>query len=96
MTIKKVIYFYGVTELANVHTVKLDEFERLNGRPSKHNWAGRNYRLAGYVGGIKRPVTRRIEYKANPSKHACDNRCMSAKGHVCECSCGGKNHGINA
>jgi hypothetical protein len=25
--------------------------------------------------------------------HECDARCMSSKGHVCECSCGGANHG---
>lgn len=24
---------------------------------------------------------------------ACDARCLSSKGHRCECSCGGKNHG---
>lgn len=23
----------------------------------------------------------------------CDDRCTEAKGHKCECSCGGKNHG---
>jgi hypothetical protein len=23
----------------------------------------------------------------------CDSRCTSSKGHRCECSCGGKNHG---
>jgi hypothetical protein len=23
----------------------------------------------------------------------CDARCQGAKGHMCECSCGGKNHG---
>lgn len=26
----------------------------------------------------------------------CDARCTSAKGHNCECSCGGKNHGSQA
>jgi len=26
----------------------------------------------------------------------CDGRCMGATGHVCDCSCGGKNHGIGA
>lgn len=26
----------------------------------------------------------------------CDARCTSAKGHQCECSCGGKNHGSQA
>ena len=24
----------------------------------------------------------------------CDSRCTNARGHVCECSCGGENHGI--
>jgi len=24
---------------------------------------------------------------------ACDARCMGARGHSCDCSCGGKNHG---
>jgi hypothetical protein len=40
-------------------------------------------------------VTRRIQYKAFPSKHECDARCMGATGKSmnCECSCGGKNHG---
>ena len=28
--------------------------------------------------------------------HECDARCMGAKGHVCECSCGGANHGVAA
>lgn len=26
----------------------------------------------------------------------CDGRCMGATGHKCDCSCGGKNHGIGA
>lgn len=40
-------------------------------------------------------ATRAIEYKRNPSKHVCDDRCMNATGKVmkCECACGGKNHG---
>ena len=41
------------------------------------------------------PITRRIDYKKNPSLHKCDARCQNAKGHICECSCGGKYHGIN-
>jgi len=28
--------------------------------------------------------------------HVCDDRCMSATGHSCECSCGGKNHGAHS
>jgi hypothetical protein len=44
------------------------------------------------------PVTRSIEYKAFPSKHECDARCINATGKImrCECSCGGKNHGKGA
>lgn len=40
-------------------------------------------------------ITRRVQYKAFPSKHVCDARCMGATGRTmnCECSCGGKNHG---
>lgn len=30
------------------------------------------------------------------SEHECGDRCMSSKGHVCECSCGGANHGVAA
>lgn len=41
------------------------------------------------------PVTRIIHYSKRPSLHKCDARCMNAKGHNCECSCGGKNHGKN-
>lgn len=39
------------------------------------------------------PVTRIIHRKSNPSNHKCDARCRNAKGHSCECSCGGKFHG---
>lgn len=27
------------------------------------------------------------------TEHVCDDRCTEAKGHKCECSCGGANHG---
>lgn len=27
--------------------------------------------------------------------HVCDARCTSARGKVCECSCGGANHGMS-
>lgn len=30
----------------------------------------------------------------NPD-HVCDSRCTSAKGHTCDCSCGGANHGAD-
>lgn len=46
--------------------------------------------------GTKMQADRRIDFKKNPSLHKCDARCETAKGHKCECSCGGKNHGIAA
>lgn len=43
------------------------------------------------------PVTRRIEYKRNPSLHACNAKCMNGKPTgTCECKCGGRNHGRSA
>ena len=33
-----------------------------------------------------------VNGKHNPD-HVCDTRCTSAKGHNCECSCNGLNHG---
>ena len=32
-------------------------------------------------------------FKISLTDHKCDARCMASKGHICECSCGGKNHG---
>jgi len=43
--------------------------------------------------GTRIRADRAIEYKRNPSKHECGPRCMEARGHLCECSCGGRNHG---
>lgn len=55
-----------------------------------------------YVGTVDKsgrgellPVTRRIEYKARPSLHECNAKCMSGSARgACECRCGGKNHGV--
>ena len=45
--------------------------------------------------GLELPVTRKIEYKSQPSLHECDARCMGGKCNgICECRCGGKNHGV--
>lgn len=43
--------------------------------------------------GNRHTVERAIEFKQFPSMHKCDARCTNAKGHKCECSCGGANHG---
>lgn len=40
------------------------------------------------------PVTRMIDYKRAPSLHECNAKCLNGKCNgVCECKCGGKNHG---
>ena len=46
--------------------------------------------------GVRVQVERAIQRKNNPSMHKCDARCTNAKGFLCECSCGGKNHGAGA
>lgn len=35
----------------------------------------------------------RVEGKV--TEHVCNAKCMSATNGQCECSCGGKNHGVN-
>lgn len=35
------------------------------------------------------------QVKGTVTNHVCDARCTSAKGHKCECSCGGANHGAD-
>jgi hypothetical protein len=53
----------------------------------------------GYAAGATRdgqelPVTRKIEYKRQPSLHVCNAKCLGGKVNgTCECQCGGKNHG---
>lgn len=43
----------------------------------------------------KRPMQwHRLEAAHNPEVK-CDARCTGARGHQCECSCGGKNHGAD-
>lgn len=62
--------------------------------------AGNGTKARDFVGtcpacGQKHAADRKIEYKAFPSKHECNAKCMGASGRsmICECKCGGKNHG---
>lgn len=48
----------------------------------------------GKVNGSYLPLTRVIDYKKNPSLHVCNAKCLGGKHNgICECRCGGKNHG---
>lgn len=62
----------------------------------------KGYRSDGYSKWVGRvaygepylPITRKIEYKSSPSLHECNSKCLNGKHNgVCECRCGGKNHG---
>lgn len=67
----------------------------------KHVWhSGNGTRAQDFTGtcpacSAKHPASRKIEYKSQPSRHECNAKCMGASGRsmVCECKCGGKNHG---
>ena len=95
----KVLYFSGTTQVKNVFGLDNAKFAAIGGVRSKHNRYNSFQRLAGHpVAGNDAvlPVTRTIFYKSNPSLHKCDARCRHAKGHNCECSCGGEFHGAEA
>jgi hypothetical protein len=95
----KVKYFSEEIEIFDVWGMDNKEFERLF--PGVRGKRSDSFtKLVGHKEPANRkspllPMTRRIEYKSNPSLHKCDSRCQHAKGHSCECSCGGKNHGIH-
>lgn len=93
----KVKYFSGAIEVQRIQGITNAQFQQLGGVKSKHNWYDGFKRLAGIdKEGNLLPVTRTIFYQSNPSLHKCNSRCQSAKGHNCECECGGENHGIAA
>ena len=79
----------------NGQAVELSHIEhRGNGSKASAFW--------GFLPGVdlmtvkrseKVQCTRAIQMKSNPSHHVCSARCVSATGFLCECECGGKNHG---
>lgn len=91
------------------YTADNQTVEGVHSFPSRWSWdqampgvePGRWFKGYGYIYGYinkqRVPVARMVAYKNhNPSLHECDGRCMSAKGHNCECECGGLNHGVAA
>lgn len=81
-------FFFGETELKGIQYIG----GRAYGTPV--SFTPVFVKGVGWDRGLV-PVERKIEYKANPSRHECDSRCTHATGRVmkCECKCGGKNHG---
>lgn len=94
-------YFSDVTG----EPVELEGFRTLSVEVIAERWPGAKPKgpavngehLAGRPigGGDLLPVTRVIEFKTDPTRHACDARCRNASGRSmkCQCSCEGKNHG---
>lgn len=79
------VSYYGLMRNAEfaarfpgVKGIRVDSFSKLVGRDAS---------------GAICPITRRIEFKANPKLHKCGPRCQNATGRVCECSCRGRFHG---
>jgi hypothetical protein len=94
--ITTVKHYSGTVELTQVFPLDLNKFLAIGGVKSKHNSYDSFSRKVGMPKdgpAAVLPVTRTIFFKRNPSLHKCDARCQSAKGHDCECQCGGKNHG---
>lgn len=95
----KVLYFSGTTALRLIQSLENARFAAIGGVRSKHNRYDSFRRIVGQPiegPGAVLPVTRKIFFKSNPSLHKCGSRCRGAKGHDCECSCGGEFHGVDA
>ena len=90
-------YFNGTQELKGIYGMTRGEFAEAFPNVQGKRYDGFTmmvgYPVEGTGGPI--PVERVIEFKSNPSRHACDSRCLNAQGKVmrCECACGGQNHG---
>jgi hypothetical protein len=104
MATASVTYYHGETKL---HTITSERKEKAIERFPNQKRFVKNDSFSVMVGWLPEmdcfknrgewvPATRRIFFKKNPSLHKCDARCQNAKGHDCECSCGGANHGKNA
>lgn len=90
-------YFSGDTELCSLDYMRKEEFAAKF--PDVKGFRVDSVdMLVGYAHGNRPdplPVTRRISYTKRSDAHKCDARCRNAKPDgPCECSCGGKNHGI--
>lgn len=92
-------YFFGTKELDFIWLIDIKEFQAKFPGERGMNYPTPTQR---YVGGCKgettvHPVQRRITYKAFPSKHECNAKCLNGRHDgACECQCGGVNHGLGA
>lgn len=95
----QVAYYSGDVELANVWPER-NKLVRERFPKMKIVRCDSFYDYVGVPNGQKdrsnfMPVTRRVFWNQQGKQHKCGPRCRSAKGHDCECECGGKNHGVD-
>lgn len=85
-------------ELKHIDRLRNEEFAKRFPDVKGFRYDG-YYMQIGYADGatmdhMALPVTRKIEFKSNPSRHECNSKCLNGKHNgSCECQCGGKNHG---
>jgi hypothetical protein len=60
-------------------------------------WANQGYArpLVAFCARCCEPVKSQVML-VKKTAHKCGARCVSSTGHVCECACGGENHGVGA
>lgn len=84
----------GSVELVRIETMDNAEFARLFGDVKARRSDSFSKIVGRSADGRLLPATRSIFYKARPSLHQCNAKCMNGKANgTCECRCGGKNHG---
>lgn len=101
----KTTRYIAKCKCCNAHTSELVTPEMMRAAQMFDGWpktqpepAGR-FRMAGSPRLVCRGCGALVIAKAVAgqfgAKHICNEKCLSSTGHVCNCSCGGKNHGAS-
>jgi hypothetical protein len=91
-------HFYREEQLTRLESMLNDEFARRFPGEKGVRCDGFKKRV-GYTADHRGPfpVQRVITFKRFPTLHECNARCMGGNPNgTCECSCGGRNHGLGA
>lgn len=94
-TVKYFCDIEGTVELKDIQPMDNAEFAKRFGEVKARRFDGFSKIVGRAADGRLLPATRQIFYKSHPSLHVCNAKCMGGKPNgTCECSCGGKNHGV--
>lgn len=84
----------GTVEISAPRPMANAKYRALFGSIKGRRYDGFSMMVGDDSAGRVLPVTRAISYKRSPSLHKCNAKCLGGKPNgICECSCGGKNHG---